>query len=217
MTKTMLFLVAILFGWAEAALACQARSTPLELLFAPFFKGPSFMRTNSHGAQFAGRTTISSGSATQVVSTANVTSDSLIFPVVQAALPAAYITRNTVAFTNSAAVTATASTSAVYSGQVISTSFFSATATGSLGAGASALRVNSIVDGVSFAISTADSGSIGTTAPVAMWSIPQAEPSGIKVNTISDGGYFILGWADGQARPVDVTVMWEIKKPGSGV
>ena len=79
MTKTLIFLATLLGLWAEGALACQARITPLELLFAPFFKGPSFMRTNSHGAQFAGRTTLNSGSATVVVSTANVTSDSLIF------------------------------------------------------------------------------------------------------------------------------------------
>ena len=215
MTKTLIFLATILGLWAEGALACQARITPLELLFAPFFKGPSFMRTNSHGAQFAGRTTISSGSATQVVSTANVTSDSLIFPVVQAALPAAYTTQGLMT-TVSGDFTKTASTTAVYSGQIMQVNFQAETTLTSLGL-SHPLRVNSIVDRVSFAISTVDSGAIGVAAGTLNWKIPQAEPSGIKVNTISDGGYFVLGWADGQARPVDVTVMWEIKKPGSGV
>ena len=215
MTKMMLLFAALLFGWVEGALACQARIMPLELLFSPFFKGASFMRTNSHAAQFAGRTTINSGSATQVVSTANVTSDSLIFPTVQAALPAAYLTGGTLA-TVSADNTWTASTSAVYSGQVINYGLRAETALSSVGVSSRPLRVNSLVNGVSFALSTVDSGALGFAAGTIMWSIPETMPQGIKVNTISDGGYFVLGWADGEPRPVDVTVMWEIKKPGSG-
>ena len=215
MTKMMLLFAALLFGWAEVALACQARIVPLELLFSPFFKGASFTRTNSHGAQFAGRTTIDSGSATQVVSTANVTSDSLIFPTVQAALPAAYLTGGTLA-TVSADNTWTASTSAVYSGMVINYGLRAETALSSVGVSSRPLRVNSLVNGVSFALSTVDSGALGFAAGTIMWSIPETMPQGIKVNTISDGGYFVLGWADGEPRPVDVTVMWEIKKPGAG-
>ena len=167
MTKTLIFLATILGLWAEGALACQARITPLELLCAPFFKGPSFMRTNSHGAQFAGRTTISSGSATQVVSTANVTSDSLIFPVVQAALPAAYTTQGLMT-TVSGDFTKTASTTAVYSGQIMQVNFQAETTLTSLGL-SHPLRVNSIVDRVSFAISTVDSGAIGVAAGTLNW------------------------------------------------
>lgn len=214
MTKTLLFLATLLGLWAEGALACQARITPLELLFAPFFKGPSFMRTNSHGAQFAGRTTISSGSATQVVSTANVTSDSLVFPTIQAALPAAYTTqgRGSIA---SGAGSVTASTTAIYSGMNVLLTLEGLTS--QLSGFSRGLRINSIVNGVSMLIATVDSLQLqGATENVAHWSIPEAMPQGIKVNTISDGGYFVLGWADGEPRPVDVTVMWEIKKPGSG-
>ena len=46
------------------------------------------------------------------------------------------------------------------------------------------------------------------------WHIPEAVPHGIKVNTITEGSYFTLGWADGRARPRDVTLMWEVKLPG---
>jgi len=52
--------------------------SPLELLFGPMFKGPGFVDVRSHAHQFAGRSTINSGSATVVVSTAAVKSDSLI-------------------------------------------------------------------------------------------------------------------------------------------
>ncbi len=197
--------------YTEVALGCQIY--PLEVLHRALMRGPLMTNITSSPNQWSGRTTIDSGSTTKTVSTFSVNSDSILNLAVQAALPAAYITRGVVAFSNSAAITATVSTSAVYSGQSINLGFYSATATGSLGSGgAGTLRVNSIVDGVSFAISTVDSGSIGTTAPVAMWSIPEAEPNGIKVNSISSRNYFTLGWADGEPRPVDVTVMWEIRR-----
>lgn len=135
MTKTLLFFATILGLWAEGALACQARILPLELLFAPFMKGPSFIRTNSHGSQFAGRTTLNSGSATVVVSTNNVTSDSLIF--------------------------------------------FSMEGNANLSSG-TAIRPT-------------------------------------EVKTISDGNYFTIGTQDGIGIARDTVLMWEIKKPGSGV
>lgn len=215
MKRTFALFAAILALWTEGALGCQVGPMkPLELLFAPFFKGPSFIRTNSHGAQFAGRTTISSGSASQVVSTSNVDSASLILPAVQTALPAAYLTQGIISAI-SADNTWTASTSAIYSGMVVNYGLRAETALSSVGVSARPLRVNSVVDRVSFALSTVDSGALGFAAATIMWELPAAKPQGIKVNTISDGGYFTLGWADGQARPVDVTVMWEIKRPGS--
>ena len=60
--KTALTMVlALILGWSEVALACRAR-TPLEALFGAWFKGPSFIKTSSDAAQFAGRTTLESGS-----------------------------------------------------------------------------------------------------------------------------------------------------------
>ena len=52
---------------------------PLELLFRPLLRGPAYTEANSGPSQFAGRTTLSSGSATVVISTSVVKSDSLIF------------------------------------------------------------------------------------------------------------------------------------------
>ena len=57
---------------------------PLELLFRPLFKGPPFTTATSGPSQFAGRTTLSSGDATQVVSTMVVKSDSIILHTVEA-------------------------------------------------------------------------------------------------------------------------------------
>ena len=77
-----------------------------------------------------------------------------------------------------------------------------------------ALRVDSIVDGVSFSLATTNGLTTVSSGAVAMWQIAAKDPSRLKVNTISDGSYFTVGWADGRARPVDVTVMWEIKRAG---
>ena len=212
MKTSLTLLFALLFGWAEGALACRASLPVLEALFAPWFKGPSFIKISSNAAQFAGRTTINSGSATQVVSTSNVRSDSLISQTLQAALPAAYTTQGQISLA-SGATSGTASTTAIYSGMNVLLTLEGLTS--QLSGFPRGLRVNSIVNGVSFLVATVDSLQLqGVTANVAQWSIPEAVPQGIKVNTISDSGYFVLGWADGEPRPVDVTVMWEVKRPG---
>lgn len=51
---------------------------PKEMLFGPQFKGPMFVDT-SKANSIAGKTTLASGSATAVVSTNQVNSDSLVF------------------------------------------------------------------------------------------------------------------------------------------
>ncbi len=211
MKRTLALFAAVLALWTEGALGCQVGPMkPLELLFAPFFKGPSFIRTNSHGAQFAGRTTISSGSASQVVSTSNVASDSLIGLAAQVALPAGYtfVGRTAIA---SGLATAPASTTAIYSGDIVLATFESPNALTS----GMALRVDSIVNGISFSLATTNGLTTIASGAVAMWEISAKDPSRLKVNTISDGSYFTIGWADGRARPVDVVVMWETKRPGS--
>jgi len=50
----------------------------LEQLWRPIFRGPLQTKTNSQAGQWAGRTTLNSGSVTVVISTTNVNSDSLI-------------------------------------------------------------------------------------------------------------------------------------------
>lgn len=61
------------------ALACWMPQPPLEALFGGWLKGPFRTRATSAANQFAGRTTIASGTATVVISTSIVNSDSLIF------------------------------------------------------------------------------------------------------------------------------------------
>ena len=209
MTKLITMILAALLGWSEAALACRAGIPPLEVLFSPWFRGPATIDINSDATQFAGRTTLSSGSASQVVSTANVKSDSLIYMAPQVALAAGYTFLGRTAIASGLS-TSPASTTAIYSGDIVQATFESLN---DLTSGM-ALRVDSIVDGVSFSLATTNGLTTVSSGAVAMWQIAAKDPSRLKVNTISDSEYFTVGWADGRARPVDVTVMWEIKKAG---
>lgn len=61
----------------------------LEQLFGPVFRGPVLTKINSSPNQWAGRTTLSSGSISQVVSTTAVKSDCLVLFGVQATTIAA--------------------------------------------------------------------------------------------------------------------------------
>lgn len=202
--------LAVAAAFATFAQAAHAR-TPTETLFRPLMKGPIMTKTGSAVNQWCGRTTIASGSVSQVVSTNQVNSDTVFNLALQAAVPAAYVAQGIVSFANSAALSVTASTSAVFSGYAINVSLLTETNITSAGL-SHPLRVCSIVDGVSFAIATADGASIGHAAAVANWEIPRAKVGGVKVNTISSGTHFILGWMDNTARPIDATVMWEIRR-----
>ena len=64
---------------ASRWLACAALGDPpLELLFRPFLMGALRTRATSASNQWAGRTTLASGSATVVISTTRVASDSIV-------------------------------------------------------------------------------------------------------------------------------------------
>ncbi len=201
-------LISYLLAYVESLLGC--RIYPLELVRRATLRGPMMTDITSSPNQWAGRTTISSGSATSTVSTFSVGSDSILNLAIQAALPAAYTTRGLISIAAGAA-TGTASTTAVYSGQAVLLSYLNATNAAS--GQANDFRVNSIVDGVSFAAVTGNGANVTSGPAVVSWQIPEAVPQGIKVNSISSGNYFTLGWADGRARPVDTTVMWEVRRP----
>ena len=198
----------VLAGVTERALGCAI--TPLELLFRPMFKSAAMLDiTSKQNVQYAGRTTLESGSTTVTVSTQQVNSDSLINALVQVSLPGAYFTKGLLSIA-AGAKTATQSTTAVYSGQYIGLSFNSVVDQAS--GNGRGFRVDSIVGGVSFAVVTEDGQNV-TSGPANIgWNIPHAEPRGTIVTTIAPGAYFTLGWADGQARPVDTTLMWELRK-----
>ena len=179
---------------------------PLETFKRALDQGPTATKANSSPNQWAGRTTLSSGSATVTVSTFQVTSDAVIWRGVEAALPAAFTTFGRTSVISGEG-TAIASTTAVYSGmQVVLTPQVNAAVQSG-----NSFRVQSMVDGVSFNVTYTNGTSAGPDV-VVNWSIPEAVPDAIKVNTISHGNYFTLGWADGRPRPVDVTLMWELRK-----
>lgn len=77
MKKLILSVLGLLSTYSQFALSAQI--TPVELLRRAMLRDPMMVSAASKSNQFAGRTTISSGSATQVVSTSVVNSDSLIF------------------------------------------------------------------------------------------------------------------------------------------
>lgn len=196
------WLLSLLAFYAEQVLACNIN--PLEAIFRGAIRGPLMTLTASKANQFAGRTTIASGSATQTVSTNVVNSDSLIMHQVQVALPAGYNTQGLISVASGIS-TGVASTSAVFSGQVILLT------NQGVNPAQGTTRVHSIHQaGGSFTIAV--SSATTTSGAVVGWKIPSAEPSGLKVNTISPGNFFTFGWADGQPRPVDVTVLWELRR-----
>ena len=200
--KSKWWLTALFALYAEQVLGCGVN--PIETLFRPHLRGPLMTQAQSKSNQFAGLTTISSGSATQVVSTNAVNSDSILSLNVRAALPSGYNTQGIVTVASGIS-TAAASTSAVYSGQSILLTWQG------VNVQQGTFRVHSIHQaGGSFTI--AISSATTNSGAAIGWHIPAAEPTGIKVNTISPGNFFTLGWADGQARPVDVSVMWELRR-----
>lgn len=198
--------LAVAAAFATFAQAVPAR-TPTELLYRPLMKGPIMTRATSAANQWAGRTTLSSGSASQVVSTSQANSDSIISFSLESTVPAAYTTLGRTSIASGTSY-GTASTTAIYSGDVVAINWESPNAITS----GQALRVDSVVGGVSFAIATSNSLTTVASGAVAMWQIAAKDHSGLKVNTINPSGYFVLGWADGRARPLDATVMWEIRR-----
>lgn len=71
-------LIGAIAGFGQFALAAWM-AFPLETLFGGWFKNPGITATASSNTQFAGLTTLVSGSATVTVSTTNCRSDDIIF------------------------------------------------------------------------------------------------------------------------------------------
>ena len=199
-------LLALACGYAQVALAAHIRG-PIELMRGIGLRGPIFTKAVSASNQWAGLTTLSSGSASVTVSTQIVNSDSILNLNMQAAIPAAYGWQGRTSILSGTG-TGTASTSAIYSGDVVSLTWESPNNITS----GQALRVDSIVNGKSFAIATANGQSVQASGAVAMWKVHGKEFNDVKVNTISSKNFFTVGWGDGIARPNDATVMWEVRK-----
>lgn len=207
MKKALMFLAGLVGWYGAQALACPIY--PLEALFRGYLRGPLMTQAQSKSNAWAGRTTLNSGSASVVISTSAINSDSLVYHMLQAPFAAGYSVQGLLAIA-SGSISGTVSTTAVYSGQNIQVGLQTESAPSS-GSG-KFVRVNSIVDGVSFAVSRIDSGAFSTGANNIMWRIPEAIPKGLKVNSLASGSYMSLGWVDERPRPMDVTVMWELRR-----
>ena len=184
--------------------------SPLELLFGAQFKGPAMVDVRSHATkQFAGRTTLNSGSATVTVSTAAVKSDSLIWVGLEgnANLPIKVGTVNI----NSNAATATVSDSAITTThKVFLSPKQNGTAQGS-GTANRSVEVVSLATGW-FSVGWSDGGALSNRlTPVDYVAYPtDGPPAAIEVKTLSDGSYFTLGRADGRAVGRDAKILWQI-------
>lgn len=178
----------------------------IEFLKRPFLTGPMGTKTQSAADQFAGRTSILSGGTSATVSTRMVNSDSLLQLTPHVALAAEFQTQGIIAIASGAGYK-TASTTAIYSGDTVLISPLLAAVASGFGR---TFKVDSIVDGVSFAIGTQDGLGPGAGGAV-MWKIPGKEPVGLKVATISPGNFFTIAWADGAPRNYPTPVMWEIR------
>ena len=73
-----------ILAWFGQALLASPMTFPLETFFRAWFKNPSITDTSSNINQFAGVTTLASGSATVTVSTTNCRSDDLVLHSLQA-------------------------------------------------------------------------------------------------------------------------------------
>ena len=183
--------------------------SPLDLLFGPMFKGPGFVDVRSHAHQFAGRSTINSGSATVVVSTAAVKSDSLIHFAMEGNANRNIIAG--VANINSNAASVTVSNAAIAADSLIFLTTRQNGTAQSSGTSNRDVEVVSLATGwASFGFS--DGAAISNKLVPVMYHVFPAEgvPGQLEVKTLSDGGYFTIGFADNRAQPRDTKVLWQL-------
>lgn len=182
---------------------------PNELLFGPTLKGPIITSVQSSPKQFAGRTTLNSGSATITVSTFAVLSDSLIHLGMEG-----NANLNIIAGTfniGSAELTATVSDAAIAADSLVFLQPRGVIVQNS-GQGVP-LEIHSLAAGWFGAHwSTQVSADVAERETTVMYMAypvdgPVAE---IEVKTISDKNFFTLGRSDGRAAARDTDVLWQI-------
>ncbi len=190
-------------------------TNPLEALRRAWLTGPMFTRASSGPSQWAGRTTLNSGSATIVVSTFAVKSDSLIrfgiegnakLPILAGQVTitsgTSFATVSNAAFAADSLVQLTIEQAATGAKIQQNSGFAQPVEVMSLGAGS--------MD-VGFAVQSLNPRADDTV--ISYLAMPaDGLPSAIEVRSISDSNYFILGRADGVAIARDSTIMWMIEK-----
>ena len=184
---------------------------PKELSRGALLRGPNLVSVQSGPAQFAGRTTLNSGSATITVSTFAVQSDSLIHIGNEG-----NANLNIIAGTfniGSAELSATVSDAAIAADSLVFLQPRGVIAQNS-GQGVP-LEIHSLAAGWFGAHwSTQQSADVAERETTVMYTAYPADgtPSPIEVKTISDGNFFTLGRADGRASARDEDVLWQITR-----
>ena len=182
---------------------------PQELLFGPTLKSPLMTSVQSGPAQWAGRTVLNSGSATVVVSTFAVKSDSLIDIAALGNANLGIIAGTLVVA--SATLTGTVSNAAIAADSLVFLQDRSVAAQ-NLG-NAFACEVRSLAAGWFSAASptqaSADNSMRQTTLMYAVFPA-DGPPGALEVKTITDSAYFTLGRADGRGVARDTTILWQI-------
>ena len=181
---------------------------PLEMLWRGLRKGPFLTKANSASGQWAGSTTLASGSATQVVSTTTVKSDSQIYlgrvgnaNVGQTAL---------LATLNSGSATVTVSDALIAADSAINFAM-KADTTAQLSGNAQPVEIMSIAaQWMTVGWADRQTRAFNRTIHIGV-SPPNGPQPQIEVKTISDSGYFVFGYANGEAYPRDSKILWQIE------
>lgn len=184
--------------------------SPIELLFGAMFRGPSFVDPRSSAKQFAGRSTINSGSATVVVSTAAVKSDSLLYIGLEGNASRKILSG--VLNINSGSVAATLSNAAVANDSVVLLTARQNGVAQNSGTTYRSVVVQSLANGwFSAGYDDGAAASPARLTPVQYVVYPaEGPPADVEVKTLADGAYFTLGYADGRATSRDQKVLWQI-------
>ena len=182
---------------------------PNELLFHPTLKGPTMTSVQSGPRQFAGRTTLNSGSGTVTVSTQAIQSDSLVHFGFEGNANLGIIAGTLVVA--SATLSGTVSNAAIAADSLVFLQDRSIAAQNS--GNAFAFEVRSLAAGwFSVASPSQASADNAMRATTIMYSVFPADgpPAALEVKTISAGSYFTLGRADGRGVARDTVVLWQI-------
>lgn len=181
---------------------------PLEQMRRAFLRGPLLTKANSASTQWAGRTTLQSGSATVVVSSTIVKSDSLIRLGYEGNANMGVAAGT--ATLNSGSATVVVSNARLASGSVVLlTGEFVTTA--QLSGNAQPIDIKSQA-AQNFTAGWADGQTRAFDQGVHWLAVPaDGPPMPIEVRTISDADYFTLGPSNGVAVARDTIVMWQIE------
>lgn len=174
--------------------------------FGMLLREPITTRATSATNQWAGRTTLNSGSATITVSSAIVKSDSVIMGFLEGNVNYGILHQNITV--NSGDVTTTLSNAAIAADSLVTLTMH-AGGTNQTSGVSNAMEVKSLGAG-SIDIGWADGNATraGATEVTALITPKDGFPMGIEVKTISDGDFFTLGRVDNRAISRDTIVMW---------